>query len=135
MINKLNLLDPIDSRKQHLNSVWFTWCNYQQLTKRIYCRLDRFYFNKNHFDIIKANNGDQYSISPFTLSDHQPILMCIGLSASLPPPTVRTNCFTLNSRLLDDADLCSTMAFTRLFNKSRKPKLSNINRWTLNIKS
>lgn len=47
MKEKIKLFDPIEGKKNYYGSIWYTWCNFQQGRRRIYCRLDRVYANKN----------------------------------------------------------------------------------------
>lgn len=61
--------------------------------------------------------------------------MGIDLSPVAPPPSSRTSSFILNTRLLDDEDLYSALAFIRLFNKRDRSQLSNIDAWNANIKT
>lgn len=135
MTNKLKLLDPLAGKKGEYKSIWYTWCNHQQYNKRVYCRLDRFYFNKDFFEINKNDGGIQYAFIPYTLSDHHPIM--IGLKVmgnNISTVNPRLN-FKMNASLLQDEDLKCAPCLVRLFNKYSNPQLSNIDRWNQNIKT
>lgn len=135
MVNKLRLIDPIARRKKELKSIWFTWCNYQQLSRRVYCRLDRFYYNRDFFDIQKDVRGEKYYVSPYTLLDHHPIIISIGLAnpmASTPNPS---SSFLLNVALLEDVDIKCDIGYIRMFNKHNKSLASCVDKWNQYVKN
>lgn len=102
MINKQSLVDPLAGRNHEYGGIWFTWCNYQQGSKKIYNRLDRFYFNKSVFNEISGPNNVNVKTIPYTLSDHHPI--SISIHPLLSPITNRrpSDLFALNVALLKD---------------------------------
>lgn len=99
----------------------------------MYYRLDRFYFNREFFEIIKNEDGVQYVVIPYTLSNHHPIMIGLKINnrkMALPSPNLN---FRMNTNLLKDGDLKCALYLVRMYNKCGNNKLSNIQRWNQNI--
>ena len=77
--HKLNLFDPMEGCRRDDTSLWFTWCNFWQGSRRIYSRLDRFYVNSDFFSFSPNQQQSPVFASSSTLSDHLPIVALINI--------------------------------------------------------
>lgn len=73
MKNKLNLFDPLEGLKKESKGIWYTWWNFQKGSKRMYCRLDGFYANRDLFSFDLVDKEHRTKVHPSSLSNHDPI--------------------------------------------------------------
>lgn len=127
--------DPLEGLKHVHKGIWFTWCKYQKGRSRIYCRLDRFYADKDFFSFTPNSLGNSVMVWPVSLSDHHPIAAHICLRDSTPPQTSHNDKFTVNTKLLEDQDILAAIFIIRQINRWNQDTQSLISRWNKNVNS
>lgn len=133
--NRKRLFDPLFCKKQDVSDIWYTWCNFQSGKHRIFCRLDRFYANKDHFTFNLGDNGSPISVLLTTLSDHHPIICQVRLRDFLEKQATPKDKFLLNSSLVLDTDVLSAVKIVRMFNRRNRLLNSCVERWNQNVDS
>lgn len=117
LIGKFDLMDPLDECAKENQDIWYIWCNFQKGNKRIYSRLDRFYFNKNFFRVIRCQDGSVVRTTPYTLSDHHPIQATFSYFTLPSGNVLPFNNFVLKSTLLDREEMVQPALIISQFNK------------------
>lgn len=115
MKSKLKLLDPIAGKKKDFPNIWYTWCNAQKSSRRIYHRLDKFYFNKYYFIPKPLKDGCKIKVHPYTLFDHHPIKIRLLIKRGQRCERKKEG-FLLNTRLLWDSDCVDVVKTLRNIN-------------------
>lgn len=134
MKNLKNLFDQHDGLRHLHKSIWYTWCNFQRGSNRIYCRLDRFYLNKNNFSFILDNQASTVVVWSVTLLDHHPIIAhIVTRNNTLAQPSNQEK-FLLNTKLLEDQDTLASLSIIRQFNRWDTATRSHIVRWNKMVK-
>lgn len=97
--------------------------------------LNHLYANKDLFSFAPNAYNNPGMVCLFTLSNHHPISTRIRLAAPPLASRVGPKKFILNTHLLKDVYVLSTINIIRLINKNNKDLMSQIDRWNLNINS